>query len=174
MKKQILSILLALSLVFSLSACGKKEDAPETKPELEENKEEDKKEDKEEASASDLSEEEMEEIYQDALAYEKDSKLFAAQREFNKIKGYKDVDEKLIQITYDYGKDLMRTRNYEKAVKEFSKIEDFKDSKDLILEAKYEHVKKYPYKANYTTEEFVKELVEINYKDIKEIEKNLK
>ena len=108
------------------------------------------------------------------MEYESENKLFAAQRELNKIKGYKDVDEKLIQVTYDYANDLMRTRNYEKAVKEFNKIEDFEDSKDKIIEAKYEHVKKYPYKANYTTEEFVKELLELDYKDIKDLSENLK
>ena len=170
MKKQILSILLALGLVFSLAACQDKEVKKDDKQALEDKKEDQSK----EASQSDLTDDEKEVIYKDALEYESENKLFAAQRELNKIKGYKDVDEKLIQITYDYANDLMRTRNYEKAVKEFNKIEDFEDSKDKIIEAKYEHVKKYPYKANYTTEEFVKELLELDYKDIKDLSEKLK
>ena len=92
---------------------------------------------------------------------------------FAKIKGYKKSDSYYQETYYNYGSDLIKSREYTKAISVFKSLNDYKESKSKINEAKYGYVTSHKSSSDYSTYDYLKDLIAVGYKDSQSIYNDL-
>lgn len=117
----------------------------------------------------------METRYQYALECKSNSQWEKASDLFNLTKGYKNSDSLFKETYYNYGIELIKSRKYVKAIDVLGSdyLKGYKESKAKINEAKYGYVTNNKNNSDYTTYNYLKELIAVGYKDSQSIYNDL-
>lgn len=106
--------------------------------------------------------------YVDAVKLKEKNKYDEAIIIFNEIKDYKDSNQQLMEIYYEYANNKIEEKDYKGAIELLEKCKNYNNSNELIIETKYIYAKKL-IKSNLgnIAINILNEIVD--YKDVKEI-----
>ena len=96
-----------------------------------------------------------------------------AKAAFEALGDYSNSEEMVLEMRYQMACDLIDTGNYEEAIEALEELAEYKDIQDKINEAKYGYILANKDYDDYTTREYLDDLIIKNYKDSKKIYKDL-